>query len=124
MPPGGQGGGNSLNNLVTALQNAVQAANGIAQALKGVIPSTTTGQLSASTLVVPDFVRVTGISVVAAGATGGLYDAANVMSATGSNEVAVVIPQVGYMPVNMVFANGLVYIPGAGQKAAFFYTRT
>jgi len=115
--------GNSVTDIVTSLQNAVQAANTIANALSAQVPSNPSGQLSVDTLIVPGFVRVTGVSVVVAGATGGLYDASSIATASATAQVFPVPAVAGFQAVNMVFANGLVYKPGAAQKAAFFYAR-
>lgn len=118
-------GGASLSDILTSVQNLVVATNAIANAQNGEIPHFSTGRLAANTLVQSGFVRVTGISVVAAGAVGALFDAATLASAAaGTNDVYVVPAAVGYLPLNMVFANGLVYKPGAAQVAAIFYART
>lgn len=123
--PGGFSGiGNSVTDIVTSLQNAVQASNTIADALTSQIPHFTSGQLTVDTLVLPGFVRVNGYSVVTAGATGGLYDASSIANASATALVFAVPATVGFQAVNMVFANGLVYKPGAAQVAAFFYART
>ena len=113
----------SLDDILTTLKGAVNAVNGNTQVLKGQIPTSTSGQLAANTLVQTGFVRVTGISIVTAGAIGGLYDAATIALAIAGTEVFAVPAAVGYTPVNMVFANGLVYKPGAAQVATIFYTR-
>ena len=116
--------GSSFIDLVTSLQNMVQAANTVADALNSQIPHFTTGQMSVDTLVVPGVVRVTGISVVATGATGGIYDATSIAGASATTQVGVVGATAGFQSVNMYLTNGLVYKPGAGQKAALFYART
>jgi len=113
----------SLDDILTSLKNVVTAANGVAQGLQRQVPTTTSGQLSANTLVQTGFVRVTGIAVVTAGAIGGLYDAATIAGAGSGQEVYAVAAAVGYTAVNMVFENGLVYKPGAGQVATIFYSR-
>ena len=124
--PSGFGGGigNSVTDIVTSFQNAVQAANTIADALNSQIPHFTSGQLAVDTLIVPGFVRVNGVSVVTAGAAGGLYDASSIANAASTTQVFVVPATAGFQKTDMVFANGLVYKPGAGQVAAFFYART
>ena len=113
----------SLDDILTALKGGVQALNGATQATNRTTPTGTSGQLAANTLVQTGFVRVTGIAVIAAGAVGGLYDAATLAAAGSGQQVFTVPASVGYIPVNMVFAEGLVYKPGAGQTVAIFYTR-
>ncbi len=113
----------SLDDILTTLQGGVKAINGNTLALKQQAPTETSGQLAANTLVQTGFVRVTGISVTVAGAVGGLYDAATIALAISDTEVFVVPTAVGYIPLNMVFADGLVYKPGAAQVATIFYTR-
>lgn len=114
----------SLSDIATIQQNAVKAANSIADSLDATIPHLTSGQLAADALIVPGFVRVTGVSVVAAGAVGGLYDASSLANAASTTQVYTVPATAGFIAVNMVFANGLVYKPGSGQTVAIFYTRT
>lgn len=113
----------SLDDILTSLKNVVTAANGVAQGLKRQVPDSTSGQLAADTLVQTGFVRVIGISVVAAGAVGALYDAATIALASADEQVFVVPATVGYISLNMVFADGLVYKPGLAQLATIFYTR-
>lgn len=118
-------GGASLSDILTSIQNLVVATNAVANANNGLIPHLTSGRLAANTLVQTGFVRVLGISVVVAGAVGALLDAATLASAAvGTNDVYDVPAATGFIPLNMVFANGLVYKPGAAQVAAIFYART
>lgn len=113
----------SLDDILTALKGGVNAVNGNTQSLQRQTPSSTSGQLAADTLVQAGFVRITGISVVVAGAVGGLYDAPTIALAGSGQQVFVVPASTDFIPLNMVFANGLVYKPGAAQVAAIFYTR-
>lgn len=113
----------SLDDILTSLKNVVTAANGVSQGLQRQVPTSTSGQLAANTLVQTGFVRVTGISVVVAGAVGGLYDANTIALAGAGEQVFSVAAIAGYFPLNMVFTNGLVYKPGAAQKVTIFYTR-
>ena len=113
----------SLDDILTAIKGGVNALNGNTQATNRTTPTLTSGQLAADTLVQSGFVRVTGVSVTTAGAVGGLYDAATIGGAGAGQEIYSVAATLGFVPLNMVFANGLVYKPGAGQKVTIFYTR-
>lgn len=113
----------SLDDILTTLQGGVKAMNANTLALNRAQPTQDSGQLSADALVQTGFVRVTGISVVVAGAVGGLYDAATIVNATAGQQIYVVPAAVGFTAVNMVFNDGLVYKPGAGQKTVIFFTR-
>ena len=113
----------SLSDILTAQQNGVTALNNIQKTLAGTIPTTTSGTLAASTLIQTGFVRVTGVSVVVAGAAGGLYDTTAVASLGAANQTYVVPATLGFTALNMVFMNGLVYSPGSGQTAVIYYTR-
>lgn len=113
----------SLDDILTALKGGVQAMNANTLALNRAQPTLTSGQLAADTLIQTGFVRVTGISVVDAGAVGGLYDAATIVNATAGQQIYAVPATAGFIALNMVFTSGLVYKPGAAQKVTIFYTR-
>lgn len=115
--------GASLTDAITSLQNMPVSLNGIRQVLAQMVPALTSGQMSASTLVQTGFVRVLGIAISTAGAAGALHDAATIADAASGNVIYTVPATAGFTAVNMVFQNGLVYIPGAGQVAAVFYAR-
>lgn len=114
----------SLSDILTAVQNAVNALNGFVTATNRVIPPFTSGQLVADTLVQTGFVRVTGVSVYAGGAVGALHDAASLALAVSGTEIYQVGTTEGYFATDMVFKDGLVYKPGAAQIVAIFYSRT
>lgn len=114
----------SLADILTTAQNITNALNGFVTATNRLIPPYTSGQVSASALIQTGFVRVTGISVYAGGAVGALHDAASLALAVSGTEIYQVPTTEGYIACDMVFKDGLVYIPGAGQIAAFFYSRT
>lgn len=116
-------GAASLSDILSAVQTIGQQCQFIARRLNEQAPDLTSGQLAANTLVQTGFVRVTGISVVTAGAAGTLSDARTLAAAGSGDVVYTVEPVVGFLPVNMVFVNGLVYKPGAAQVVAIFYTR-
>jgi len=114
----------SLNDILTSVQQAVQAFNGFTSELAKQSPPLTSGQLDDDALIQTGFVRVLGVSVYAGGAVGALHDAATLALAVSGTEIYQVPTTEGYIATNMVFKDGLVYVPGAGQIAAFFYART
>lgn len=115
----------SLTDILTALKDWVVAGNSIVDGINSLSPHFTSGQVIGAKLVQTGFVRLLGISVVSAATQRGLLlDAANLGAATASTIVGNVSAQLGFFPVNMVFQNGLVFIPGSAQVAALFYART
>ena len=114
----------SLSDLLTSMQNGVSAMNAFTTAISRTTPTLTSGQLDADILVQIGFVRVLGISIVAGGAVGGLYDAVSVAAAGSTEQIYVTGTTVGYYATNMVFTDGLVYKPGAAQVVAIFYARS
>lgn len=113
----------SLDDILTALKGAVNAVNSVTLALYHQTPATSSGQLSVDVLVQAGFVRLTGIAVSTGGTGGTLYDAASLAAAAAGNATYVIPASLGYQAYNMVFTNGLVYKPGAGQKVTLFYSR-
>jgi hypothetical protein len=120
-----QQGTASLTDILTSLQDWVRAGNSIVDGLGALSPHFTSGQIVASKLVQTGFVRVTGISmVVPGGAMGTLNDSATLAAANSTNAVYTLPTSVGFQPCSMVFANGLVCIPGSAQVVTLFYART
>lgn len=111
---------NISNSLQTIAQNIVQAVLGLGR----LVPTSTSGQLAADTLVQTGFVRLIGVSVVAAGTPGTLRDAVTLGASSSANDVYELPSTAGYYPVQMIFANGLVYKAGSGETIALFYSRT
>ena len=87
------------------------------------VPSLSSGHLDVSRVVQTGFVRVTGISVIVAGAVGALHDINSITGAASSNKIYEVAATKGFYPVNLIFATGLTYVPGAAQEIAIMYTR-
>jgi hypothetical protein len=114
----------SLSDILTSMQNGVNAMNAFVSATSKTIPTNTSGQLAASVLVQTGFVRVLGVSIVAGGAAGSLADAATLALAVSGTEVYTTPTTTGFYATDMVFVNGLVYLVGAGQTVALFYART
>lgn len=120
-PLGGAGLLGIFNTLQTIAQNIIQAVI----ELKQLSPIATSGQLSASKLVIAGFVRVTGISVVKVNTAtpGGLYDANTIAGGVAATQVYSVPAVLGYYPLQLIFANGLVYVPGTSEIVTVFYVR-
>lgn len=115
----------SLTDILTTIQDLVRATNNIVDGVESLSPHSSSGQLIGASLVQTGFVRLLGISVVSASTQRGLLlDASNLSVATSATVVGTVSAQLGYFPVNMIFENGMVFIPGSAQVAALFYART
>lgn len=112
-----------MSDVLSAIQSLSVNCQTIARRLNEQAPDLSSGQISAAKLIQVGFVRVTGISVSTAGAAGTLNDAATAALAGAGNVIYSVAATAGFFPVNMVFHDGLVYLPGAAQVATIFYTR-
>lgn len=126
-PPSGRSwdSGASLSDILTAFKDAVVAINGTIDSVAALSPHYTTGRLTAATLVQAGFVRVTGVSMLTAASGGTLNDAGSVVDATANTAVYMLPATSGFVAVNMIFANGLVYTPPTtGVPGVIFYTRT
>ena len=127
-PPGGSIGGGPpggwLNigvSLQAIAQNIIQAVTELQQ----LMPSLSSGHMSADTLVTAGFVRVLGISVTVAGSpTGFLHDAATLATAGSTNDIYAIPSAVGFYPVQLICQKGLVYKPGTGEHITVFYGRS
>lgn len=125
-PPGGPFAGvgallNIGNTLQSVAQNIIQAVTELQQ----MMPAHTSGQASASKLIITGFVRVTGVSVAkAATPPGMLYDAPTLAMAAAGTEIYPLPSTVGYTSLQMIFANGLVYKAGTGEEVTVFYVRS
>jgi hypothetical protein len=118
-------GSASLTDILTSIKDLVIATNNIVDGVGSLSPHSTSGQVIGAKLVQTGFVRLLGISVVSAATLNGLLcDAATLATATSATVVGNVSAAIGYYPVNMIFQNGLVYIPGSAQVAALFFART
>jgi hypothetical protein len=119
-------GGSSITDIVTSLQLLVQAANAVTDALNGQIPHFTSGTMSASKVINIGVTRVTGYSITAetGASAGNLYDAVSIAAAGPSNLVDVMPGSVGYFPRQIFCQNGCVFIPGTGDVATVYFSKT
>ena len=77
--------------------------------------------ITANTVVKATTGRVARISVLVAGAAGGVYDAATVAAGTSANQIAVIPAVVGVYEIDFPVFNGIVLKPGAAQVLAISY---
>lgn len=111
------------SDILVTLQNGVASMGDVAQQLARQVPDLSSGNVSAAKLIQVGPVRLLGISVIVPGAQGLLHDTGLASSAASGNAIAAVLATAGFYAVNMVFVNGMVYVPGAAQVASFHYSR-
>jgi hypothetical protein len=113
--------GASLSDVLTTLQNAVKAINGLAQNYLNVQGISNFAGLTAATVVKASSGRIARISVVVAGsAAGAVYDGAALGATT---KPLYVIPNtVGIVEVNLATNVGLLVVPGTGQTVSGGYS--
>jgi len=99
--------------LQTDNQGALLTAQGASESL----------DVAASSVIQTGAGRVGRVSVLVAGAAGGMYDSATVASAAAANEIAVIPATQGNIAIDMPFTNGLVYEPGASQTASISFNK-
>ena len=117
----------SQADILQALKNQVIAFNGLTFVTNQLTPDFTSGQITATvggTLVQSGFVRLLGISIVTGTTNGGLFDAATVPAAGAGQQVGALLATPGYYPMQMLFTNGMVAKPSAGQVVSLHYTRS
>ena len=112
-----------LNDILTSLQSGVTAMNTVGQQLARQVPNMSSGTVTASKLIQVGPVRLHGVSIIVAGAAGLLHDAALASDAASGNAIYVTQATIGYYPLQLIFLNGLVYVPGASQEASFHFSR-
>lgn len=61
---------------------------------------------------------IAGISVITAGAAGGIFDAAATGTGTSGRQVWVIPATAGFYTINWPCASGIVVVPGSGQVLA------
>lgn len=111
------------STIGTSLQGINQGIIKANQALDRLVPANTSGQLVADALVQTGLVRLLGVSVIVAGSSGTLRDAATLAVSASTDDVYTLPLTTGFYPVQMIFAKGLVYKAGSGETIALFYSR-
>lgn len=119
----------SLDDILTTQKNGVVALNNLFQATNVLNPTATSATVTASTLVIAGKGRLISFSVVIAGSASGLIHNAGAPSGAPSggpsaaNALVATPTTIGVYPVNMMFTDGLVVIPGTGQSINVTYSQ-
>ena len=120
--PGSSSGGN-LTNILSALQNGVQAINNVANALLRGQGKLTSETVSASTLVVSGKGYLVNFSVIDAGSSvGKIHNAGSIETAASQNSMVAVPNTAETVAVSKYFDYGIVIIPGSGQTLNVTYS--
>lgn len=114
----------SLDDILSIQQAATAQLTLLQQTQEKLIPSDTSGAMTASRLVQVGFVRVQGISVLAGSPPGKLHDVARLADVAAGNEVLVIPTSPGYYAMNILFKTGLAFVPGTSGAVVVFYSRT
>ena len=115
----------SLDDLLSAHKNAVQAINNWGQTTSNLAGVSNSGEISTTTLLTPRSGWVANVSVVVAGSTTGtIYDAPSTSAAlagTGTR-LFTISNTVGVYSVNLPVHNNIVVTPGTGQIVVVSYS--
>lgn len=116
----------SLDDILTTQKNGVVGINGLTQAFLRYIGTNTSASITGATVIIAGAGRLVNVSVVTAGSAAGvIYNAssydplnppANTFKLTSIGTTA------GVVPLNLVFTNGLVVVPGTGQLVNITYS--
>jgi len=111
----------SLDAILTAAQNLVQAVNTAAQILLQINGTKSSTAISTPTYVESGPGRICRVSITSAGTSSGyLYDA---QSANDLTRPLWLIPMTpGLIQVNIVTTYGILVVPGAGQVVSVGYS--
>jgi hypothetical protein len=112
----------SLDDLLTAQKNGVVAINQVATNAFGVQGRKTALEITTDTVIHTGEAWVARLSVIVAGAAGGVYDSNTVAGATTGTQLCVIPATVGIHEVLMPVTKGIVIKPGAGQKVSVSFT--
>ena len=111
----------SLDTILTAAQNLVQAVNTAAQIFLEVNGQKSTASISTPTYVESGPGRVCRVSITSAGTVSGyIYDAQSVSDLTRPLWLIPTTP--GLIQVNIVTNYGILVVPGAGQVLSVGYS--
>lgn len=114
----------SLDDILTTQKNGVVAINNVFQALSALNPTSTSTTITASTLIITGRGRLISFSVVVAGSGNGfIYNSGTTGSVPATAALVATPNTIGIYPVNMIFTNGLVVVPGAGQSINVTYSQ-
>lgn len=118
----------SLDDILTTQKNGVVALNNVFNALSILNPTATSATVTAPTLIVAGRGRLLSFSVVIAGSGAGTVHNAGAPPGTpngntAANALVATPATVGVYPVNMIFTNGLLIVPGTGQSINVTYSQ-
>lgn len=116
----------SLDDILTTQKNGVVGINGLTQAFLRYIGTITSPSLSAATVIVAGAGRLVNVSIVDGGTSEGyIYNASSYDPLNPPDDkfkLAIVGTVEGVITLNLVFTNGLVFVPGNTQLANFTYS--
>ena len=111
----------SLDDLLTAAKNLVNATNTVGQVIANINGVAIAPNLSATTLVSSKAGRLARVSVLAGGSTNGtIYDSTSTTSPT--RPIFKIPTTTGIIDVNLPVVNGIVVSPGTGQVVTISYS--
>lgn len=114
----------SLDDILTTQKNGVVAINNVFNALSILNPTATSATVNASSFIIAGRGRLLSFAVVVAGsAAGTIHNAGAPGGNTAANALVATPATVGVYPVNMVFTNGLLIVPGTGQSINVTYSQ-
>ena len=112
----------SLDDILTTQKNGVIAINGLTQSNLRLLGTVTSSTVTSDTLVISGSGYLVRYSVLVAGAAGTINNSNSVANAAASNALCATQATVGVFEAGMVFTNGLVIKPGAGQSLNVTYS--
>lgn len=111
-------------DILTSLQNAVQAVNTLSQTWITVAGAVTSPAYSADVVLTTKQGRVAYVSVIAGGTSGFLHNCQTIAAATDANKLMAIPSAPGTYLAMVNFNNGLLLRPGAGQLVCVTYSLT
>ena len=111
----------SLDDILTTQKNGVIAINGLTKATLRTLGSVTSTTVTVDTLVLNGPGYLVRYSVLVAGAAGTINNANSIDNAAAGNALCATVATVGVFDAGLVFTNGLVIKPGAGQSINVTY---
>lgn len=112
----------SLDDILTAVKNAVVGINNIQQTLEENNEQYTSSTVTASTLVIAGTGKILSFCVTVAGsANGTINNSATTGGAAAANVLAATPNTIGVTLCNLMFTDGIVIVPGTGQSVNVTY---
>jgi len=111
----------SLDDILSAHKNAVQAINNWGQTTSNLAGVMNSGEISSATLLTPRLGWVANVSVIVAGSAGTIYDATSTATTSGTRIYAIPAT-VGVYSVMLPVHNSILVVPGSGMVVAVSYS--